>query len=39
MDEGDEGSQMFAALEAPICGDANVEFVVAFGSQIAGDAT
>lgn len=39
MNSGDEDSELFAALEASVCADADVEFAVAFGSQITGEAT
>lgn len=39
MDGGDEGSRMFTALEASICDDPAVDFVVAFGSQLTDEAT
>jgi len=35
----DEGLQIRGALEASVCADPTVEFVVAFGSQITGEPT
>lgn len=39
MNTGDEDSELFTALEESACSDSDVEFVVAFGSQITGEAT
>lgn len=39
MESGDEATGSFADLEASICDDADIEFVVAFGSQLTGNAT
>jgi predicted nucleotidyltransferase len=36
MEAGDEHSQLFATLEEPLCRDSDIEFVVAFGSQVTG---
>jgi predicted nucleotidyltransferase len=38
--EGDNGrQQLFDALEASVCNDADIEFVVAFGSRVTGEPT
>lgn len=37
MDAADGRSRLFGALEESLCRDADVEFAVAFGSQISGD--
>lgn len=39
MDAGDRRSQVLAPLEESVCPDPDVEFVVAFGSQITGEPT
>ena len=39
MESGAEDSQVDAALDASVCADPAVEFVVAFGSQSTGEAT
>ncbi|MDS0301161.1 nucleotidyltransferase domain-containing protein [Halogeometricum sp. S1BR25-6] len=39
MSKGDEDSALFASLEESACPDPDVEFVVAFGSQVTGEAT
>jgi len=36
MEASDELSQVFAALEESLCRDSDIEFVVAFGSQVTG---
>jgi len=38
MDTGNRSSELFAALEESACSDSDVEFVVAFGSRITGEA-
>ena len=38
MEMIDERAEMFAGLEASLCRDPDIEFVVAFGSQVTGDA-
>ena len=37
METSDEHSQLFATLEESLCRDSNIEFVVAFGSQVTDD--
>jgi predicted nucleotidyltransferase len=37
MEASDEHSQLFATLEESLCRDSDIEFVVAFGSQVTGD--
>jgi len=37
METSDEHSQLFATLEESLCRDSDIEFVVAFGSQVTGD--
>lgn len=37
MDAADGRSRLFGALEESLCRDADVEFAVAFGSQVSGD--
>ncbi len=39
MDTSDGRSRVLAALEESVCSDADIEFVVAFGSQITGEPT
>lgn len=39
MDTSDRRSQTLAALEASVCSDADIVFVVAFGSRILGTET
>lgn len=39
MDSSDGRSQVFSALKESTCPDPDIEFVVAFGSQVAGEAT
>lgn len=39
MNVGDGCSQVLAALEESVCPDSDVEFAVAFGSQITGEVT
>ena len=39
MDSGDEERRTVADLEASVCDDTDVVFVVAFGSQLTGEAT
>jgi predicted nucleotidyltransferase len=36
MEADDERSQLFATLEESLCRDSDIEFVVAFGSQVTG---
>ena len=37
METSDEHSQLFATLEESLCRDSDIEFVVAFGSQVTDD--
>jgi predicted nucleotidyltransferase len=37
MEASDEHSQLFATLEESLCRDSDIEFVVAFGSQVTDD--
>jgi predicted nucleotidyltransferase len=37
MEASDEHSQLFTTLEESLCRDSDIEFVVAFGSQVTGD--
>lgn len=39
MDMGDADPELFTALKESVCSDSDVEFVVAFGSQMTGEAT
>lgn len=39
MDASDEHPQLLAALEESLCRDPDIEFAVAFGSQVMGEAT
>lgn len=39
MDTSDGRSRVLAALEESVCSDADIEFVVAFGSQITDEST
>lgn len=36
---GVENSALFASLEESVCSDPDVDFVVAFGSQVTGEAS
>ena len=39
MESSDGRSQVLSALKESTCSDSDIEFVVAFGSQITGEAT
>jgi len=39
MNTGDSELELFAALDESVCSDSDVLFVVAFGSQVTGEAT
>ncbi|WP_199522771.1 nucleotidyltransferase domain-containing protein [Haloferax sp. Atlit-4N] len=39
MEPSDGRSEVFSALKEAVCSDSDIEFVVAFGSQITGEAT